>query len=178
MTSLSYEALPEDVKGDIARLREILKGPVYAPPIMLSGGLLLSLIITVLRVPEGWGSIVLAFSLFLAFTGGALEIYYLTIIFWSFRVLKGGYLGFTDFIIVLASVSLYYALAGIAFISLKLKDFSSQAGCPHNWGVLAGVATLGFTLSYAQRDTAICLQSKLLELQASLEALPGEVVAS
>ncbi|MDM7275093.1 MAG: hypothetical protein P3X22_003085 [Thermoprotei archaeon] len=169
MGSAGYEASFEDVKADIARLREILRGPVFTPPLMLSGGLLASLVITVLRVPEEWGSVALSLSLLAAFVGGALEIYYLAIIFWSFRVLRGGYLGFTDFIVVLASVGLYYVLAGIALISYKLKTISSQALCPQSPGVIVSVATLGFALSLSQLDTARCLESKLSELEEKLK---------
>jgi hypothetical protein len=154
------------MEGDVEvyrRLSRALRGPYSLAPILMTGGLLLALTLTLgPKSPVADAGLVTA--LMVAMLGGLMEFYYMILLNWASNATRGGGLSLREVVYALASIGLYYTLIGIAMLSMKVNEYSRTLACNCNSSVPYSIITLGVHLARSQTCLSACASTRMEEL--------------
>lgn len=150
--------------GDVClRLSQLLQGPFKLAPLLMTSGLLVSVALTTIS-RSILADMVFLTALTIALIGGLMELYYLLLVTWASKATRGLGIGFTDILLSLIPIGLYYTLLGIAMISWRLNEHSKTLGCTCSSNTLYAIVTLGLYLAISQNCLSQCASSKLKEM--------------
>ncbi len=160
-----------------SKLSRALREPYSLAPILMTGGLIISIALTL--TPRNIVSdLGLVTAILIAILGGLLELYYMILVSWVLNVSKGGGPSFKDILYALISIGLYYTLIGIAMLSLKVNEYSRNLACNCNSNILYPILTLGVHLAKSQTCLSTCASIRIEELvckQSAQETMPEKL---